>query len=145
MAVAVLCADNSHPCHTSAAVTAHIAAGHALWHTPAVRACLCPLLSSQGHVSAITLPHTTDKVPGSVWVTFSHCAVLIPPPRLYYPCAAVLQVLTGLGPVSQTSVTTGLPSIAVQLLLGAFVLHGLYGFSPSTPTWSANNRNVSAH
>jgi hypothetical protein len=53
----------------------------------------------------------------------------------------VLQVLTGLGPVSQTSVTTGLPRIAVQILLAAFVLHGVYGFSPSTPTWSAQNRN----
>lgn len=53
----------------------------------------------------------------------------------------VLQVLTGLGPVSQTSVSTGLPRIAVQILLAAFVLHGVYGFSPSTPTWSSQNRN----
>jgi hypothetical protein len=54
------------------------------------------------------------------------------------------QVLTGLGPVSQVSVSTGLPRFAVQVLLAAFVLHGLYGFSPSTPTWSAQNRNVGA-
>jgi hypothetical protein len=53
------------------------------------------------------------------------------------------QVLTGLGPTSQLAVTTGLPSLAVQALLGAFVLHGLWGFSPATPTWSVQNRNVS--
>lgn len=65
-------------------------------------------------------------------------------PRANTPIrAAVLspQVLTGLGPVSQLSVSTGLPRIAAQLLLAAFVVHGLYGFSPSTPTWSSQNRN----
>jgi hypothetical protein len=51
------------------------------------------------------------------------------------------QVLTGLGPVSQLSVSTGLPRIAAQLLLSAFVVHGLYAFSPSTPTWSSPNRH----
>jgi len=53
-----------------------------------------------------------------------------------------VQVLTGLGPVSQLSVTTGLPRIAMQLLLAAFVAHGLFGFIPGTPTWSSGNRNV---
>lgn len=61
------------------------------------------------------------------------------------PTDAVLvcvQVLTGLGPVSQLSVTTGLPRIAVQLLLAAFVAHGVFGFTPGTPTWSSQNRHV---
>lgn len=66
--------------------------------------------------------------------------LLNPPPVALF----ALQVLAGLGPVGQLSVSSGLPHFVVYALLGAFVLHGLYGFSPSTPTWSAQNRNVSA-
>eukprot|EP00878_Enallax_costatus_P000218 GHUV01000279.1.p1 GENE.GHUV01000279.1~~GHUV01000279.1.p1 ORF type:complete len:297 (+),score=66.58 GHUV01000279.1:219-1109(+) len=47
----------------------------------------------------------------------------------------------GLGPVSQLTVSSGLPPFVVQAVLMAFTLHGLWGLSPLTPTWSSANRH----
>eukprot|EP00879_Flechtneria_rotunda_P021348 GHRR01022499.1.p1 GENE.GHRR01022499.1~~GHRR01022499.1.p1 ORF type:complete len:209 (-),score=51.91 GHRR01022499.1:1006-1632(-) len=48
--------------------------------------------------------------------------------------------LMGLGPISQLSVITGLPKLVLQGVLLGFMLHGLWGLLPFTPTWSKANR-----
>lgn len=108
-------------------------------HAGAGRACgdgrLLRQVSMGGEHGCCNAADACCAVPGAAWTEHQHTRPVHP--------AAVLSphVLTGLGPVSQLSVSTGLPRIAAQLLLAAFVVHGLYGFSPSTPTWSSQNRN----
>jgi len=50
--------------------------------------------------------------------------------------------LMGLGPTAQASVLSGLPEVVVQAVLAGFVLHGLWGLTPFSPTWSKGNRHV---
>jgi hypothetical protein len=51
--------------------------------------------------------------------------------------------LMGPGPLSQLSILSGLPPVVVQGVVAGFILHGIWGLLPITPTWSSQNRNVS--